>query len=354
MLRLAARRSIAEMLAGAAAVVAVFGMFAFVAWRAVQGQITVGMMVAYYQALQTSLGSLQGVMRGLAALYEDTLFLTYYEEFMTLQPRVLSPASPKKVPLPMSKGLQIHKVHFSYPGTDRTALRDVSLAIRPGEVTALVGPNGSGKTTLVKLLCRLYDPTQGSITLDGIDLRSFDIVELRKHLSVMFQDFTQYLLAVRENIRLGDVALDPEDPAIERAARDADAHEAIMRLRHGYDTLLGRWFDEGEELSIGEWQKIALARAFVRDAQILVFDEPTSTLDPRSEWEVFRHIQERAEGRAIVLISHRFSTVCNADHIYMLDDGYIIERGSHEELLALDGRYATMFRTQAESFRGTE
>lgn len=261
-------------------VVAVFGTFAFIPRRAVQGIISLGMVVAYSQAFQISLTSLQTVLQGFARLYEDNLFLSYYDEFMALRSRMPQPPHRRPVPRPLSEGITFKDVGFRYPDTDRTALEEVSLTIRPGKITALVGPKGSGKTTLVKLLCRLYDPQAGQITVDGIDRREVSTVDLRRQMSVIFQDFAQYQLTARENIRLGDVALDPDDPAIEAASRDAGAHETIAGLRRGYDTLLGKWFGEGEELSVGEWQKVALARAFVRDAQILVFDEPTSALDP--------------------------------------------------------------------------
>ena len=350
-LELAARRSIAEAAVGTGAVLAVFGTFAFMAWRTIQGVIRIGDMVAYYQAFQTSLNSLQSVMRGLAALYDDSLFLTYYDEFMTLEPRVVSPARPKPVPRLSGEGIRFEAVDFKYPDTERTALSQVSLSIKPGEITALVGPNGSGKTTLVKLLCRLYDPSSGTVTMDGIDLRSFDLVELRRSMSVLFQDFVQYQLSARDNIHVGDVRLSETDPAIEKAADDAGVHDLIADLRHGYDTLLGKWFEEGEELSGGEWQKLALARAFVRNAQVLVLDEPTSALDPRAEWEVFRHVKELACGRAVVLVSHRFSTVSHADNIHIFDQGRIIESGTHEELLKAGGRYAQMYRAQAKAYR---
>ncbi len=348
---LTGRRSLAELGAGAGAVVAVFGTFAYIAWRAIQGLITLGMMVAYYQAFQTSLSSLQTVLGGFARLYEDNLFLSYYDEFMALGPRVLPPAHPEKVPSPMAEGIRFENVEFRYPDTERTALKDVSLTIRPGEVTAFVGPNGSGKTTLVKLLCRLYDPSTGAITLDGTDLRKFDVADLRRHMSIIFQDFAQYQLSVRENIRLGNVELDETDPVIEAAARDAGAHEAITGLRHGYDTILGKWFDEGEELSVGEWQKVALARAFVRDAEILVCDEPTSALDPQAEWDVFQHIKQLAQGRAVILVSHRFSTVRTADRIHIFDQGRIVESGTHDELVTLGGRYAEMYEVQARAYQ---
>ena len=222
---------------------------------------------------------------------------------------------------------------FSYPDSDRVALRDIDLEIRPGEVAALVGQNGSGKTTLVKLLCRLYDPQSGSVTLDGVDLREMGVTELRQAMSVVFQDYSQYYLTARENIWVGDATLDLQDEAIVEAARLAGADEVISSLGHGYDTMLGKLFDEGEELSVGEWQKVAVARSFVRDADIMVFDEPTSALDPLSEWNVFERIRERAKGRSVVLISHRFSTVRNADRIHILEHGHIVESGSHEELM---------------------
>ncbi len=348
---IATRRASADFFSGAAAVLAIFGTFAYIVWQTISGAISLGSMVMYYQAFQTGLTSLQAVLGGMAGLYEDNLFLTYYHEFMTLEPRVLPPAKPAHVPRPMTEGIRFEAVDFSYPDTDRTALADISLTVRPGEVAALVGPNGSGKTTLVKLLCRLYDPTAGAITLDGTDLRSFDVDELRRHMSVIFQDFAQYQMTARENIRVGNVELADDDPAITAAARDAGADPVIQGLRHGYDTMLGKWFEEGEELSVGEWQKVALARAFVRDAQILVFDEPTSALDPETEWNVFQHIKKLARGRAVVLISHRFSTVRTADRIHILDGGRIVESGAHDELMALQGRYAHMYEVQARAYR---
>jgi len=350
-LAITVKRSAADLGAGAGATVAVFGTFAYIAYRTIRGTISVGSMVMYYQAFQTSLTSLQSMLTGLAGLYEDNLFLTYFYDFLTLEPRLLEPAKPRPVPRPMKEGVVFHDVTFQYPETERTALADISIDIRPGEVAALVGANGSGKTTLVKLLCRLYDPHAGRITIDGVDLREFGTADLRRHISIIFQDFSQYQLTARENIWIGNTSLDPRDAAIETAARDSGAHEVLAALRNGYDTMLGKWFEEGEELSIGEWQKVALARAFVRDSEILVLDEPTSALDPLAEWKVFEHIRELAKGRAVVLISHRFSTVHTADRIHILDQGRIVESGSHDELMRLGGTYARMYEVQARAYR---
>jgi len=300
---------------------------------------------------QTSLSALQQVLSGLAALYEDNLFLTYFHEFQALGRTVHDPAAPRALPRPMRDGIVFDQVSFAYPDTDRTAIDRVSLAIRPGEVAALVGPNGSGKTTLVKLLCRLYDPSEGRISIDGVDLRDVRVVDLRRGLSVIFQDYAEYQLTARENIWLGNVALDEGDTAVEAAARDAGADDVIAGLPEGYATRLGKVFEDGEELSIGEWQKVALARAFVRSAEILVLDEPTSALDPIAEWNVFERIRERAEGRAVILISHRFSTVRMADSIHIMDHGRLVESGTHDELLALDGRYARMYDVQARAYQ---
>lgn len=350
-LRITARRSLADLAGQTVATAAVFGTLAYIAWRTLQGSITLGAMMMYYTAFNTGLNSLQSVLGGVAGLYEDNLFLTYYHEFMALGPRVVAPDSPKPVPRPMREGIVFENVTFNYPDTARTALADIDLRIRPGEVTALVGGNGSGKTTLVKLMCRLYDPQRGRVTLDGVDLRELPLTELRRGISVIFQDFVKYQLTARQNIWVGNVGLDQDDAAIEAAARAAGADSVIAELGRGYDSMLGKWFEEGEELSIGEWQRVALARSFVRDAEILVFDEPTSALDPVSEWQAFEHIRELSEGRAVVLISHRFSTVRNADRIHIVEHGRIVESGSHDELMALDGRYARMYEVQARAYR---
>jgi ATP-binding cassette subfamily B protein len=243
------------------------------------------------------------------------------------------------------------RVSFQYEQETRPALDNVNLTIRPGEHIALVGENGSGKTTIAKLLCRLYDPTGGTITVGGVDLREFSIPEMRRQMSVIFQDHFRYHLTARENIAFGRSELDIDEALIIAAARKSGAAEVVARLPRGYDTILGNWFENGEELSVGEWQKVALARAFLREARILVLDEPTSALDPQSEAEIFGRFRQLAAGRTAILISHRFSTVRDADCIHVLGQGRIIESGDHEALMRRGGRYAEMFELQARNYR---
>jgi len=350
-LGIAVRRSVADLAAQSGAAAAIYGCLAFVAYRTLQGTSTLGDLVMYYQALQRGQGFLQGLLGGLAGLYEDNLFLSNMHEFLDLKRRVADPVHAEPVPRPMQTGIVLDRVSFRYPTGARTVLDDVSCAIRPGEVVALVGENGSGKTTLVKLLCRLYDPTGGAITLDGVDLRRFDTTALRREFSILFQDYAHYHLTARENVWFGNTALPPGDDRIVAAARASGADAVIGRLPRGYDTVLGKVFEQGEELSIGEWQKVALARAFVRDAQIIVLDEPTSSMDAQAEYEVFRHFRALATGRMAVLISHRFSTVRMADRIYVLHDGRITEQGTHDALVSAGGTYARLFETQAQYYR---
>ena len=304
-----------------------------------------------YHAFQRGQSQLRQVLARLADLYEDNLFLANFTDFVELRPRVVEPARPRPVPQPIRHGIVFENVSFQYPTGTAQVLRGVSLAIRPGEHVALVGENGAGKTTLVKLLCRLYDPSAGRITIDGIDLRHFSTCQLRRHIAAVFQDYTKYHLTARENIWLGDVDLPPRDERILAAARQAGADPAIARLPNGYETTLGKRFEDGEELSIGEWQKVALARAFVRDAQIIILDEPTSAMDAGAEHELFRRFRQLARGRSAVLISHRFSTVRMADRICVLHDGRIIEKGTHDELVARNGTYERLFETQAQFYR---
>jgi ATP-binding cassette subfamily B protein len=257
----------------------------------------------------------------------------------------------QKLPVPLRRGIEFRGVGFRYPETEEWALRDIHLSIRPGEKIALVGPNGAGKTTMVKLLTRLYDPTEGTILIDGVDIRDLDPLDLRQRIGVIFQDFVRYHLPAAENIGFGQIeALDRTDRIVE-SARKSGAHPIIENLPEGYQTMLGRWFHGGHELSVGQWQKIALARAFMREAEILVLDEPTASLDAETEYEIFRHFQELTDGKMAILISHRFSTVRMADRIVVIQEGRIAEVGSHEELLRREGIYAHLFSMQAEGYR---
>ena len=248
-------------------------------------------------------------------------------------------------------GIEFRGFGFRYPENDEWVLRDIDLKIRPGEKIALVGHNGAGKTTLIKLLSRLYDPTEGTILIDGIDIRDIDPLALRQKIGVIFQDFVRYHLPARENIGFGQIETADDMEAIIESARKSGAHSMIEGLPEGYETMLGRWFHGGHELSLGQWQRIALARAFMRDAEILVLDEPTASLDAQTEYEIFRHFQELTEGKMAILISHRFSTVRMADRIVVIQDGRITEAGSHQDLVRQEGVYARLFAMQAEGYR---
>lgn len=345
------KRSIAELGAQAVATLAVFSCFGFIAYRTVQGVITLGDMVMYFGAFQRGMGYLRQLLGNLAGLYEDNLFISNFYEFLDLESKVKEPLDPSPVPRPMKEGIVLDHVSFQYPGSNREVLKDISLSIGPDEVVALVGENGSGKTTLVKLLCRLYDPLGGTITLDGIDLRQFETKSLRQEISIIFQDYAQYHMTARENIWFGNIEISPDSEKIRIAAKHAGADNLISSLPKEYETILGKWFEDGEELSIGEWQKIALARAFLRESQLIVLDEPTSSLDVKTEYEVFKRFRKFREGRAAVLISHRFSTVRMADRIFVFQEGKIIESGSHEELVGYGGKYANLFEKQSQFYK---
>lgn len=345
------RRSGSQFALGALATVVTGITYVYVVLQVIAGRITVGGLTLYYQAFQQSQSQVSNILSGIGSLYENSLFLSNLFTFLAYAPEMPVRPDPLPVPTPIREGIVLEHVSFRYPGTEKWVLKDISFAIRPGETVALVGANGAGKTTLVKLLSRLYDPTEGRITIDGIDLREFDLQELRARIGVIFQDYVKYQLTARENVGFGRIeALDDEE-RIERAAVEAGADAVIGALPQGYDTPLGRWFQDGQELSIGQWQKVALARAFMRDADLLILDEPTASLDVRSEYEVFQAFDELTEGKMAVLISHRFSTVRMANRIVVIEDGTVIEDGSHDELLLRGGRYAELFDLQAASYR---
>jgi ATP-binding cassette, subfamily B, bacterial len=350
-LRITFRRAIASLSAEAFAEILTVGVFIYIAYQTIQGSLKIGDLVLYQQALQRGESALQALLSGLSGLYEDNLFLNNLYEFLDLKPKLRDTEDPKAFPNPVEQGIVLDRVNFQYGNTSRQALHDISLTIRPQETIALVGENGSGKTTLVKLLCRLYDPTSGRITVDGIDLQKIAIAELRQQVSVIFQDYAKYHFPAGENIRLGNIQYPSDSIRIEQAARRSGAHEVISDLPNGYETMLGKVFDNGEELSVGQWQKVALARAFLRESQLIVLDEPTSAMDPKAEYEVFQKFRDLTRDQMAVIVTHRLSTVKMADRIYVLDKGRIIEQGSHTELLQLKGTYARLFEVQAQSYR---
>jgi ATP-binding cassette subfamily B protein len=346
-LSLAKQRGLADFAAQAFAVLVLMGCFLLIGLRTIKGLITIGDMVMYFQAFQRGLNALKGVLQNIAGLYEDNLFVSHFFAFLDVQNTVADPPDPQTLPPFRSQGIELQNLHFSYPGHDKQVLSGLSLTIGPGEVVALVGANGAGKSTLVKLLCRLYDPSQGAISIEGVDLRQLSSTDIRRQISVVFQDFVKYQLRVRENIGLGDIDRLSDFPAIKVAARRAGADELIETLPDGYDTMLGRWFQNGVELSRGEWQKIVITRAFFRDARLIILDEPSSSLDADTEYQLFTKFRELIAGRSALLISHRFSTLRMADRICVMEDGRISEQGTHHELMSLGGRYADMYRKQA-------
>jgi ATP-binding cassette, subfamily B, bacterial len=345
------RRSLIELAAQGIAIVGVFVSLGYIAYQAVLGSITLGSLVMYFGAFQQGQSYLNSLMSGIAGLYEDNLFLSSFYEFLDLESKVKEPDNPQTVPKPINEGITLENVNFRYTDSPSLALEDVSFQIKPGQVVALVGENGSGKTTLIKLLCRLYDPESGRITIDGIDIRNFLTTDLRKEISIIFQDYARYNLTARQNIWLGDVECSIDDEKIIRSSQNAGADDVISNLEKGYETTLGKRFDDGVDLSIGEWQKVALARAFLRESQIIIMDEPTSALDAMAEEDVFRKFRTLAEGRTAIIISHRLSAVRMADCIYFLEKGKIKESGTHDELIALDGGYAKLFEVQASHYR---
>jgi ATP-binding cassette, subfamily B, bacterial len=348
---IASKRATAFFGAQASAGLFVFAIFAYIIYQTLEGSLQLGDLVLYYQALQKGQTNLRDLLTSISGLYEDNLFLANLYEFLDLQASIIEPTQNQPVPTPFQTGIAFNRVSFQYGTTHRQALKNINIKVHPGEVVALVGENGSGKTTLIKLLCRLYDPIQGSITIDGIDLRNFSTVDLRSQISVIFQDYAKYHFTAQDNIWIGNTAIPPEDKKIQAAAHRAGADSVIAKLPQGYETILGKMFDQGEELSIGQWQKIALARAFLRESQIIVLDEPTSAMDPKAEFEVFQQFRQLIQKQAAILISHRLSTVKLADRIYVMSQGEIIEQGTHPELMTSDKTYAHLFKTQAQNYQ---
>ncbi len=349
--KISIKQSLGELLTLAGGTVVIFGSYAYIAYQTVNGLLTLGDLVMYFGAFQRGQTFLQDFVGASVGLYEDSLFLTSFHDFLNLEQKVIETDRPSPVPNPMQKGIIFDHVSFTYPHSSRRALDDITFSIKPGEVIGLVGENGSGKTSLIKLLCRLYDPTSGDITVDGIQLGNLPVLEWRRCLSVVFQDYRRYFTTMRENIWYGNLDLPPDDARIIQAARESGIDATISSFASGYDTMFGKWLENGEELSIGQAQKLALARAFVRDAQIMILDEPTSAMDAKAEYEVFKRFRGMTEGKTVILISHRLSTLRMADRIFVMKDGRIVETGSHDELVGNGGNYALLFETQAQAYR---
>jgi ATP-binding cassette subfamily B protein len=348
---LARRRSAVSLVWGLVSSASYYAAYAWIIYEAAGGLITLGSMTFYLTLFRQSQGTFQGLFDNINRLYENGLFMDNLFSFLNLTPQMPKADRPAPMPQRFQRGLEFQHVWFRYPGREDWALRDVNLKIAPGEKLALVGPNGAGKTTLIKLMTRLYDPTEGQILLDGVDLREYDPEELRQRIGVIFQDFVKYQLSAKENIGFGQIDRLDDTARIAGAAERGGADEVVSELPQGMDTMLGRWFDRGHELSGGQWQKIALSRAFMRDGEVLVLDEPTAALDAEREYEIFQRFRELTNGKIAVLISHRFSTVRMADRIAVVEDGQIAELGSHAELLARGGTYARLFELQAEGYR---
>ncbi|MEZ4471911.1 MAG: ABC transporter ATP-binding protein [bacterium] len=348
--RLTLRRGLWGYALGLLSTAAFYGAYGWIAYATVAGSISLGEMTMYLLVFKQGQSAFSASLTAIGGMYEDNLYLSNLYAYLDQPvPAALGTATAGPDP---TDGVRFEGVGFTYPGADRPALADVSFHLRPGEKLALVGENGSGKTTLIKLLTRLYTPSTGRVTLDGLDLKDWDVTALRRRIGVIFQDFVRYQFLVGHNIAVGDQAAWEDEPRWQEAAEQGLAAPFIDQLPEGYRTQLGRWFKGGQELSIGQWQKIALSRAFMRkEADLLVLDEPTSAMDAVAEERIFEHIRGAAADQMAILISHRFSTVRMADHIIVLDRGRIIEQGDHASLMASDGQYARLFSLQARGYQ---
>ncbi|HEU4329127.1 MAG TPA: ABC transporter ATP-binding protein [Roseiflexaceae bacterium] len=325
--------------------------YGWIIWRTVTGTMTLGDLTLYLTLFRQSQMSVQQMFGSIGQIYESGRFMDNLFSFLALKNQSTGQTKALPVPQPIRQGIEFRNVSFRYPSRNYWALRNINLHIEPGEKVAIVGTNGAGKTTLVKLLTRLYDPTEGQILLDGVDIRDYNLAELRQRIGVIFQDFVRYHTTLQENIGFGQIDALDDLTRIDRAAERGGADELIGKLPDGYQTMLGAWFEKGHELSGGQWQKIALSRAFMRDGEVLVLDEPTSALDAEREYEIFQRFRELTEGKIALLISHRFSTVRMADQIIVIENGELIEQGSHDDLLLRDGTYARLFNLQAAGYR---
>lgn len=348
---LSRRKLIAGALLSVVGTMGYYSAYAFVIWRTLAGALSIGTLTFLAGAIQQASSNIEQIFSTLAGIGDQALFVTDLLAFFQMQPTIRSKPNALPMPRPILRGIEFRNVSFRYPGNSRLILDHINFQLRPGERLALIGENGQGKTTVVKLMARLYDPTDGEILLDGVDLREYALEDLHRAMGVIFQDFMRYELTARENIAVGRIEAIDNLELLQTAARKSMADHTIARLPKGYEQMLGRRFDEGVDLSGGEWQKVALARAYLRDAQLLILDEPTAALDARSEFEVFHRFSELTAGKMALFISHRFSTVRMADRILVLENGRVAEEGTHDQLASQGGRYSEMFEMQASSYR---
>ncbi len=325
--------------------------YGFIVWRTVTGEFSIGDLAFLSGSFLRLNGLFQAILLGFTQIAAQSMYLDDLFSFFEIEPSVLPPADPKPFPVPVKTGIKFDNVGFKYPETDHWVVRNLSFTIPAGETLALVGENGAGTTTIAKLLTRLYDPSEGRITIDGTDLREMDPQDIHAHVGVIFQDFIRYSFSARDNISVGRIEARDDQPRIDLAAEQSLADGVIAKLPEGYDQQLGRLFKQGRDLSGGEWQKVAIARAYMRDAELIILDEPTAALDAKAEAEVFARFKGLAHGKNAVIISHRFSTVRMADRILVLENGAILEAGTHEELIAKQGRYSELFELQAAGYR---
>ena len=349
--RLSTQRAIWGALFSSISTLTYYGAYGFIVWRTVTGDFTIGDLAFLSGSFLRLNGLFQKILLGFTQIAGQSMYLDDLFSFFEIEPTILSPINPRPFPQPIKQGIVFEDVGFRYPDTETWAIRHLSFTLQAGETLALVGENGAGKTTIVKLLTRLYDPDEGRITIDGVDLKELSVADIHAHIGVIFQDFIRYSLTARENIGVGRIADQNDMTRIADAAERSLADAVIEKLPQGYDQQLGRLFKKGRDLSGGEWQKVAIARAYMRDADLIILDEPTAALDAKAESEVFSRFKSLAAGKTAVIISHRFSTVRMADRILVLENGAILESGSHEELLALRGRYAELFELQAAGYR---
>ncbi len=348
--QIAVRRALVGSLLSSIGTLSYYGAYVYIIFQTVGGLLTVGTLTFLAGSFRRMRGMLQGIMRRFSSIAKEALYLQDLFDFFALHPTIKSAPQALAVPQPIRRGFTFENVSFKYLNSERWAIRHLSFHLEAGEKLALVGENGAGKTTLVKLLARLYEPTEGRILLDGVDLRDYDLTDLRQQIGIIFQDYIRFQMTAADNIAIGDIGRRENLPDIQSAARKSLADAVIEDLPDRYEQVLGKRFANGVELSGGQWQKVALGRAYLRNAQLLILDEPTSALDARAEHEVFQRFAELIQGKSAVLISHRFSTVRMADRILFLENGRLLELGSHEELLARDGKYAELFHLQAQGY----